>query len=538
MACSGALIDKAALRVPLYTLTVLMAAVQIFALSRGPLRYGERVVSHDAALRVLGRLRVWFFGAVEPLCPAGLSQWRSGDLLARATGDIETLQDLYLRGISPLVVAAVTSLSAVTLVTIILPAAGILLGGCLMVAFVLTLSVAWVRHHRLGSQEAEQRGELSADIVELLQGAPDLIAFGRDEAYIERILAADEALTGLARRRSWTAGAITAVSMGLTGTAVCAVLLVALPAAGSHRLPAYMLAVLPLVALASFEVVVPVADAVSRLAVQLAAADRLFSVADLPAPVEDPIHPSPLPSRWDIEVAGVRLRYDRDSPWALDGFTMSIPGGSRMALMGASGSGKSSLVNVLLRFWGIQGGEVALGGVALDRLAQEASRSVTGWVAQDAHLFNTTIRANIAVARPEASDDDIVAVARTAQLGVWIDSLPEGLDTVVGEMGMQLSGGQRQRLALARALLADPALLILDEPTSGLDQPTASRLLHDLLSATSDKGILYVTHRPEELAAFDDVVVVRDGRVLATRSAEVESGVQLGSAALEMSTIS
>ena len=512
MACSGALIDKAALHVPLYTLTVLMAAVQIFALSRGPLRYGERLVSHDAALRVLGRLRAWVFDAVEPLCPAGLRQWRSGDLLSRATADVETLQDLYLRGVAPLVVAALTSLSSVALVTVILPTAGLVLGGCLAVAFALTSSIAWARHHRLGCAEAALRGELAADIVELLQGAPDLIAFGRDAAYLRRVLTADQGLTDIARRRSWTAGAISAVTMCLTGAAVCLTSLISISSVSSHRLAPFMMAVVPLVALASFEVVTPVAEAVSRLAHQAAAADRLLAIADLPAPVNDPITPAPTPLHTNVELDEARLRYGEDGPWILDGLSMSIAAGDHVALTGASGAGKSSVVNALLRFWPLQGGEASLGGTPLRSLPQDTTRRVIGWVSQDTHLFNASIRTNIALAHPDASEEQVVAAAQTAQLGPWIDSLPQGLDTSVGEMGARLSGGQRQRVALARALLADPAVLLLDEPTSGLDHATASRLLHDVLASTSGKSILYITHRLEEVTAFDLVVDLQDGR--------------------------
>jgi thiol reductant ABC exporter CydC subunit len=512
MACSGALIDKAALRVPLYTLTVLMAAVQIFALSRGPLRYGERLVSHDAALRVLGRLREWVFDSIEPLCPAGLRQWRSGDLLSRATGDVETLQDLYVRGVAPLAVAALTSVASVALLTVILPAAGLVLGGCLAAAFLLTSTIAWTRHHGLGSTEAALRGELAADIVELLQGAPDLIAYGRDDAYLLRVLTADQELANIARRRSWTAGAISAITMGLTGAAVCLTLLISISSVGSHRLAPFMLAVVPLVALASFEVVTPVAEAVSRLAHQVAAADRLLTIADLPAPVDDPIAPAPVPIQTNVELEEARLRYGRDGPWVLDGLSLSLATGSHVALTGASGAGKSSVVNALLRFWPLQGGEASLGGTPLRSLTQDSTRRLIGWVSQDTHLFNASIRANIALARPDASEEQIVAAARMAQLGPWIDSLPQGLETSVGEMGTRLSGGQRQRVALARALLADPPILLLDEPTAGLDQATASRLLHDVLASTSGKSILYITHRLEELTAFDTVVELENGR--------------------------
>jgi ABC-type multidrug transport system fused ATPase/permease subunit len=224
------------------------------------------------------------------------------------------------------------------------------------------------------------------------------------------------------------------------------------------------------------------------------------------------------PTATDIVLEDAALRYGPDSPWALDGLTMSIPAARRVALVGPSGAGKSSVVNTLLRFWALEGGEARLGGTSLERLRQETPRRMIAWVAQDTHLFNTTIRGNIAFARPEATESEITSAARAAQLGDWIDSLPDGLDTKVGEQGAQLSGGQRQRLALARALLARTPILVLDEPTSGLDEATAERLLNDVISTTAGKSILYVTHRLDELSAFDEVDVIKDGRVV-SRSA-------------------
>ncbi|MGO9151048.1 MAG: thiol reductant ABC exporter subunit CydC [Acidimicrobiales bacterium] len=518
MACSGALIDKAALRPPLYTLTVLMAGVQVLALGRGPLRYGERIFSHDSALRAIGRLRLWLYDEVEPRTPAAFGHWRSGDLLSRAMADVDSLQDLALRGISPVLVGVSSSVFAVGLVAIILSAAGLVLAGCLGGALCLTSVVAWWHQRGLGAREAALRGELSADVVELLRGAADLVAFGRDEELLERALADDEALARLARRRSWTAGAVSGLATAFNGIAVIGLLAVAIPAAGAHRLPGYMLAVLPLVSLGAFEIVPPVADAVSRLSHHLAAARRVLAIADLSTPVIDPLDPVAEPTATDIVLKDAALRYGPDTPWALDGLTMSIPAPRRVALVGPSGAGKSSVVNTLLRFWALEGGEATLGGTSLERLRQETPRRIIAWVAQDTHLFNTTIRGNIALARPEATEAEITSAARAAQLGDWIDSLPDGLDTKVGEQGAQLSGGQRQRLALARALLARTPILVLDEPTSGLDEATAERLLNDVISTTAGKSILYVTHRLDELSAFDEVDVIEDGRVV-SRSA-------------------
>ena len=514
LACSGALIDKAALRPPLYTLTLLMAAVQLLALGRGPLRYAERLVSHDAAMGAMGRVRLWLYDVIAPRSPAGVAGWSNGDLLARATADVDLLQDVYLRGVGPLVTAAVTALITVGAVTLVLPSAGLVLGVCLVGGSVAAGGLAWVRRRRLGAGEGALRGALAADVVELLSAAPDLVAMGRDEEYLERVLARGAELERRARRRSWSDGAVAAVVVLATGAAVVGTLVAATDAIAAHRLPSFMVAVLPLAALGAFEVVLPAADAVARMADHTEAAERLVTVADLPVPVLDPDEPEALPDGTGVELDAAVLRYRPDGPRVLDGLDLAVPAGTHVAIVGPSGAGKSSVVNVLLRFWELESGHARLGGTPLDRLRQDDVRSRMGWVGQDAHLFPTTIGGNIAVARPGARAADIAAAARDAQLGPWIDSLPSGLDTPVGERGARLSGGQRQRVALARALLAGSPVLVLDEPTSGLDRATARRLLHDVLAASEGRTVVYITHRTEELSSMDEVVVVDDGRVV------------------------
>jgi ATP-binding cassette, subfamily C, bacterial CydC len=516
LACSGALIDKAALRPPLYTLTLLMAAVQLLALGRGPLRYAERLVSHDAALGALGRVRLWLYDQIAPRSPAGVAGWRDGDLLARATADVDLLQDVYLRGVAPLLVAGVTAVVTVVVVTLVLPVGGLVLAVFLLGGCAVASATAWVRRRHLGNGEGALRGELGADVVELLAAAPDLVAMGRDEEYLERALASDAALERRARHRSWSDGAVSALVVLCTGGAVVGLLAVSTSAIAGHRLPGYMAAVLPLMALGAFEVVAPAADAVARMADHREAAARLVAVADLPVPVEDPDDPRPLPDGSDVALEDAVLRYTTGGPRALDGLSLAVPDGRHLAVVGPSGAGKSSIVNVLLRFWALESGTARLGGTPLDALAQDDVRSRIGWVGQDAHLFPTTIGGNIAVARPGASSAEIAEAARRAQLGPWIDSLPDGMDTPVGERGTRLSGGQRQRVALARALLAGAPVLVLDEPTSGLDRLTARRLVDDVLTASEGTTVVYITHRDEELAHFDEVAVVDAGRVVAT----------------------
>ncbi|HUA93995.1 MAG TPA: thiol reductant ABC exporter subunit CydC [Acidimicrobiales bacterium] len=516
LAGSGYVVDRAAFRPGLGAIAGVLAAVEVLAFLRGPLRYGERLVAHDAAFRSLARWRVWLYDRLEPLAPAGLGAWRSGDLLSRATDDVDTLQDLYLRGLLPVAVTTAAGVLAVVIVAVMLPLAGLVLGLSLLVAVVgapvMALATGPARGH-----EAKLRGELAADVVDLLHGVPDLLAFGREGDLLEQVETADRELTGVARRRARTDGATTALVMVCLGAAVVGVLAAGVAAVRSHHLDPVMLGVLPLAAVGAFETVPVVGLAALRTGEVVAAGRRLLALSAVPVPVSDPPDPEHLDEEAGcpgVEVRGARLRYGTDLPWVLDGLDLDLEPAGRLAIVGSSGAGKSSLVHALLRFWPLQEGTARVGGVPVDRLRQVEVRRTLALVDQDAHLFAGTIRQNVALARPRASDDEVSAAVRLAQLETWVDTLPQGLDTPVGEQGARISGGQRQRIALARALLAGGPVLVLDEPTAGLDRAAGARLLADVRAAAAaeHRGLLLVTHRQEDLVGFDEVVVMEAGR--------------------------
>jgi len=512
LAGSGYVVSRAAFRPGLGAIAGLLAAVEVLAFVRGPLRYGERLVAHDAAFRSLSRWRTWLYDRLEPLAPAGLELWRSGDLLVRATDDVDTLQDLYLRCLLPVVVTVGAATLAVVVTAVILPAAGLVLGVALLVAVVVAPAVTTATRPGRG-REAALRGRLAAEVVDLLAGTADLLAFGQDDRVLAEVEEVDRELTRLARRRALATGAASAVVTVCLGAAVVGVLAAGIAAVRDHHLSAVMLAVLPLAAIGAFETVPALAGAAVRAGDVVAAGRRLLALGDLPDPVVDPPRPEPVPPGCpEVAVADARLRYAPDLPWALDGLTMTVPPGGRTAVVGPSGAGKSSLVNALLRFWPLQGGTATLGGVPIDRLAQGDVRRSMALVDQDAHLFAGTIRQNVALARPRATDDEVAEAVRLAHLDRWVSTLPDGLDTPVGERGARVSGGQRQRIALARALLAGGHILVLDEPTAGLDEDTGARLLADVLAASTDRSVLLVTHRERDLDGFDRVVVVDHGR--------------------------
>ena len=515
LAGSGYVVGRAALQPGLSALVGILAVVEVLAFLRGPLRYAERLVGHDAALRSLTGWRVWLYDCLTPRVPAALAGWRTGDLLSRAIDDVDTLQDLYLRALLPLTVAVGAAVIGVVAVGLILPWAALALGLPLAVALVVPGLLTW---RRSGDAElADLSGTLSADVVDALRGAPELLAFGADEAVLAAVEDTARAADALERRHARLATAVGLVSQACLAVAVVAVLALGVAAVHAHHLGQVMVAVLPLAVLGTFDPAPGVPLAVARALAVRAAADRLDALADVPIPVEDPDDPERLgPGTPAVRFTGASLRYGPTLPRALDRVDLDLQPGRSLAVTGSSGAGKTSLVHALLRFWPLESGRLSVGGTEVARLAQDDTRHVVALADQRAHLFAGSVRANLTLGRPDASDGEIVDALRAARLDDWVAGLPDGLDTPVGDDGVALSGGERRRLAVARALLAPGPVLVLDEPTSGLDPALADQVVDGVLSAaaTASRSVLVVTHRAGEAARCDDTVALEAGRVV------------------------
>jgi len=515
LAGSGYVVGRAALRPGLNALVGILALVEVLAFLRGPLRYGERLVGHDAALRALTGWRVWLYDCLTPRVPAALAGWRTGDLLSRAVDDVDTLQDLYLRAILPLAIAVGAAIIGTVAVGVILPWAALALGVPLAVAIAVPGVLTW---RRSGDDElAALSGTLSADVVDALRGAPELLAFGADDAVLAAVEETARAADALDRHHARLATGVGLISQLCLAVAVASVLALGVAAVHADHLGQVMVAVLPLAVLGTFEPVAGVPLAVSRALAVRAAADRLDALADVPVPVVDPADPEPLgPGTPDVRFAGASLRYGAGLPRALDRVDLHLPAAATLAVTGSSGAGKTSLVHALLRFWPLESGRLTVGDTDVARLSQDDARLVCALADQRAHLFAGSVRSNLTLGRPEASADEIDAALRAARLEAWVDGLPEGLDTPVGEDGVALSGGERRRLAVARALLAPGPVIVLDEPTSGLDPVLADQLLDGVgaEAAAAGRSVLLVTHRAAEAARCDATVALEAGRVV------------------------
>ncbi len=529
MALSAWIIATAALHPSIAELNIAIVGVRFFGIARGVLRYLERLVAHDTTFRLLARLRTWFYRRLEPLAPARLMEQRSGDLLARIVGDIDTLENVFLRVIAPPLVALLVAGGMFAFMALhdlrlaLSLTAFLALAGAGVPLLVRRLS------RDVGQQTVQTRADLTVQLIDGVQGLADLVAYNAQDRHAARIEALNRRYRDQQAAMARVAGLQSALVALLTGLAVIVTLVIAIPLVTGGTYSGVILAVLALATLAAFEAVGPLPAAFQHLDASLAAARRLFAIADdsagqrathtqahaPPAPLRDPVHALPPPA---LHITKLRFRYTPDDPPALDGVSLDLPPGATVAVVGASGAGKSTLVNLLLRFWDDYSGAITVANrdhrYDLRALPEDEVRVLFSVVSQRTYLFNGTIRDNLQLADPHASEADLVRACTAAQIHAFIAGLPQGYDTAIGEQGFTLSGGERQRLAIARAILKDAPILLLDEATANLDSITERALLETIFTALAGRSILMITHRLVELERADTIVVLERGRVV------------------------
>ena len=519
VAASAYLVSRAALVTNVAELALTITAVRVMAIGRAAFRYLERYVNHAATLRIAADLRVWLYAAIEPLAPARLTTRRSGDLLARISADIETLEDLAVRVVTPLVVATLATIFACLLLGSFDPLLGVVLFLFLALAgAVVPLLTGWLSRGA-STELVVKRGGLLAGVVDQVDGLADLTALDQAEHHRTGLLADGLKIDRLAERLALVRGLGVAVSSLLTGLCAVIVLALAVGLVVDGRIDGVYLALLPLAALAAFEAVQPLAASFQVAGSTQAAAGRLFELVDAVPAVADPPDPLPRPEATppSLEIRGLTFTYEPGRRPVLEDIDLTVPAGSTVAIVGPSGSGKSTLVNLLLRFFDYEQGQIRIGGRELHELRADDTRRLLGVVTQRVDLFDATIRDNLALADPDVTDATIEAACRMAQLDDFVASLPDGYDTRIGEDGHRLSGGERRRLAIARAIVKDAPVLILDEATADLDVATERRLAESLRPFLAGRTTLVIAHRPAFVEAADAVVELRRGRLRALR---------------------
>jgi len=490
--------------------------VRLFAFGRTLARYGERIVNHDATFRILESLRVWFYRHIEPLAPACLSRYRSGDLLNRLVEDIDTLDNLYVRVLSPSAAALAVAVLLFGLLWLLDPVIAFFAMVFLAVAGFMVPFAAASLGAETGRRLGRQSAGLRVRIVEGLQGMPELLVYGAQARHLESIRQDSDGLMASQRRMSHITGFTSAMITLISGLAVTFVLYIGIDRIEmAAEYGGAELALVTLAVMASYEAVWPLPTAFQFLGRTREAGRRLIEIVTSEPAVHYPEQSRSLPKRYGLTFENVSFRYDENAPFVLDSLNFQAEAGSRVAVLGTTGSGKTTIVNLLVRFWEPTSGRICIDGVDIRTLgASDLCRSVSV-VSQQAHIFSSSLRDNLLMACADATETDLREALAAAQLLSFVDSLPDGLDTWVGEAGKMLSGGQVRRLAVARAFVHDAPIWVLDEPTEGLDRVTERQLMQAILDRTAGKTVVLITHRMIDIHRMDESILIDNGRIVA-----------------------
>jgi len=492
------------------------AGIRAFAIIRTASRYGERLVTHEATFRLLAALRCWFYEHLEPLAPAVLQNYRSGDLLSRIRADIDALENFYLRILAPLFVALISSIAIVLFLSQYHLLIALIKLSLLAIAGVGVPLLVNQLAHQASVRKVETTATLRSSIIDSTQGMSELLVYGAAPAQLEKVTQLSEQLLRDQQHLAKLNGGAQA-ALGLAANlSMWLILIVAIPMVSSQHLAPANLALLALFAMASFEAIMPLPLAFQTLPGTLAAARRLFDIVDSTPAITEPPSPREMPSAFDITLNQLSLQYPNRPTWALRNINLTIPHGNHLAIVGPSGSGKTTLINALLRFWPVSSGDICFAGHSICQFHSEDIRAQFSLASQHSTLFNSTIRRNLLLAKRDASDEAIQNACKLAQIHDFIMTLPDTYDTWIGEAGHKLSGGQMRRLGIARALLKPSSVLILDEPGEGLDRMTEQRMLQAIIKHEKNRSLILITHHLIGLENMDQIIRLEQGQLVKT----------------------
>ncbi|QMI04733.1 cysteine/glutathione ABC transporter ATP-binding protein/permease CydC [Citrobacter sp. RHB25-C09] len=488
------------------------AGVRGAAIARTAGRYFERLVSHDATFRVLQHLRIHTFSKLLPLSPAGLTRFRQGDLLNRVVADVDTLDHLYLRVISPLVGAFVVIMVVTLGLSVFDGTLAFTLGGIMLLTLFILPPVFYRAGKTTGQNLTHLRGQYRQQLTAWLQGQAELTIFGASDRYRAQMENTELQWHEAQRRQSELTALSQALMLLIGAIAVVLMLWMAAGGVGGNTQPGALIALFVFCALAAFEALAPVTGAFQHLGQVIASAVRITELTEQKPEVTFPIADTNVTDNVALTLRDVSFSYPEQGQKALDAFTLQVKAGEHIAILGRTGCGKSTLLQLLTRAWDPQEGEILLNDSPLSSLNEQALRQTMSVVPQRVHLFSATLRDNLLLAAPHASDDELAGMLTRVGLEKLLQD--SGLNSWLGEGGRQLSGGELRRLAIARGLLHDAPLMLLDEPTEGLDATTESQILDLLAEVIREKTVLMVTHRLRGLSRFDRIIVMDNGQII------------------------
>jgi len=490
------------------------AEIRALAIIRTLGRYGERVVTHEATFRVLAEIRCWFFAKLIPLAPGRLAMKQSADLMHSLTQDIDALDALYLRLISPMLIAFFGGGAVVLFISWYSVQLSLFIFIMLLISSVL---IPWL-FNRLGAAGAkkitEQTAQFKVQQIEMLQSIAELNAFNAYTRFKKRLLEKSEQLLSTQRKNNQLSAFSTAITLLISQLTVTIALLISILLFQQASISGAILVMLVFCVLAVFELVMPLSAAMQMLAKTQTAAKRIRSIANLSATIIEPKQAHKIDNAGGISINKLSFRYSEQTDWVLNNIDLQIPPGSKVAIVGDSGAGKSTLLQLIMRFFDPQQGTIQYAGIEYQDLLSDDLMQQFAVLSQRTELFATTIKANLLIAKPTASEFEIRQAIRMAGLDKMIAQLPQGINTWVGEQGAKVSGGEARRIALARVYLKDAPILLLDEPTEGLDKDTEHEVLNALQLIAKDKTLIMVTHRQAGLRLVDKCYEIIDGSLI------------------------
>ncbi|GAB6070576.1 thiol reductant ABC exporter subunit CydC [Thiomicrorhabdus hydrogeniphila] len=490
------------------------AAIRGLAILRTVSRYLERLVTHEATFRLLAELRQWFFEQLEPLAPARLQYYQGGDLLSRIRADIDTLENAYLRILTPTLAALLASFLMVVFLLFWNPAIALVnLIGLLVVGFMLPIAALYLGMNS-GQEMVEAKAALRQRTSETVRGLAEITLYGEPQQRIEMIQTENSALVEPQRQQNRIDSTSTALTGLFSQLTWLGMIVIAITLVQSGQIDGPELVMLAFFGMASFEAVAALPVAFRAMGETRSAARRILQLVNAKPAVTEPLEPCAIPTTFDIRFDSVSFAYVEDKSEALHNVSFQVAQGQKLAIRGASGSGKTSLTQLLLKFWQADTGKITIGNTNLDDLNGDMVRKLCAVVSQQVHLFNTTVAANLYLANPNATHEQLLEACRAAAILDDILALPEGFDTEVGEAATRLSGGQIRRIGIARALLKDAPIVILDEPTEGLDAETEQQVTQALARLLQGRTAIIITHRPQLLTLADHSFVMNQGQII------------------------